>query len=281
MKLRLLVLAVCLLALLPLGARATDALGKSPHGVAAGCESCHTAGTPVGTPKPIVKNCLACHPSEDHHPIGMQPKEIKVAVGWPLEDGKVTCATCHAEPGCSADRAREAPYLRGGNPAGGIKEFCYRCHESTSASSRSSPHPKEGRPAADGSCSVCHAGVPKPNVAPAEAHLRLEPTKVCLTCHPGEVHTGLSAHLGKTLPRPIDPAVAIEFPLAPGGVIACWTCHDVHNSASTAPPARRRLGDALAAAVRGTTPEPLHTTALLALPADDGSLCRACHGNGP
>lgn len=260
------------------GAVPVKALGTTPHSVPDACSACHEPGTPAGPTKPIVTNCLSCHPTEDHHPVNVAPGEIKVAAGWPLENGKMTCATCHDEH--PDDQASTDRMLRGGHPAT-VKEFCYRCHESTVNTTRQSPHPTDGKPAADGSCSACHSGRPAAGATLAESRLRLEPTRVCVVCHEGEVHTGTKAHLGKQLERPIDPKVAAEFPLTADGTIACWTCHDVHNSAVNPPPAPRRLADALAKAVRGGKVDAPLTTSLLALPVSDGSLCRACHGNGP
>lgn len=272
-------LALLLVLLVPT-ARAVElkALGTNPHAVADACSACHDPGTPAGPARPVVANCLTCHPTEDHHPVSVPPGDIKVAEGWPLENGKMTCSTCHDEH--PPDEQRTHRQLRGGHPAT-VKEFCYRCHESSTATNRQSPHPDDGNPAADGSCSACHSGRPEAGVSPAESRLRLEPTRVCLVCHEGEVHTGTKAHLGKQLLHPLDPAIAREFPLTAEGTIACWTCHDVHNSATNAPRAPRRLADALAKMVRGGHVDAPRTTSLLALPGADGSLCRACHGDGP
>ena len=56
------------------------------------------------------------------------------------------------------------------------------------------------------------------------------------------------------------------LPLLADGTIACFTCHDVHGAA--APAARgKRAHDG--------------PDSMLALPAADGKLCRACHGRGP
>lgn len=272
---------------MPSPGRATSRLGESPHNQPGACAACHdpSAGPAPGAVRPIEANCRECHPDADMHPVGMRPKEIRVHEGWPLEDGVVTCATCHAEPSCDAKRERGAPFLREGTPERKM-DFCYRCHDRM-VLERSNPHTIPVEPATtNDQCAACHAGQPTKGAAPAEARLRLAPAEACATCHPGPVHTGAAEHLAGVQTAELATGTAPLLPLLDGGKIACWTCHDVHTAEK--PVVRRsrsRLGDRLTATVApaaGEGPEASETdNPMLALPAADGSLCRACHGTGP
>jgi hypothetical protein len=255
----------------PLG-RATERLGESPHGEPAKCLTCHAPGEgeAPGAPLPALATCRSCHPDADMHPVGMKPERVAVHEGWPLEDGVVTCATCHAEPGCDPTRSDVRPWLRGGTPERHA-DFCGRCHE-LQAMRRESPHLALGAPETTAAgCPACHTSLPRTGATVAEAELREPAARSCDTCHPGPAHAGAAEHLGRTQLGPM----ATELPLGPGKTIGCWTCHDVHRA-----PQPRPVTSALAASL-ARTPHPDGPEALLALPAADGSLCRACHGTGP
>lgn len=249
--------------------RASQRLGTSPHGAPDGCPACHEASEGgVGGPRPAVATCRGCHPDAEMHVVGVRPESVRVPDGWPLEDGVVTCATCHAEPGCDAGRPPERPWLRGGTPDRRA-DFCYRCHASE-AYQRTSPHlPADPGPGVQAGCPACHTGRPADGASVADSALRLPPEEACATCHPGPTHVGAAEHVGKTQSAPT------ALPLAPGGTIGCWSCHDVH-----APPGPPPRPGALATTLAGA-PRPDGREALLALPAVDGTLCRSCHGAGP
>lgn len=262
--------------------QATQRLGVSPHQKADGCPACHdvTQGPAPGAVKPIEATCRGCHPDADMHPTLMKPKDVKVPDSFPLENGAVSCATCHAEPSCDASRPTVAPYLRGGNPDRKA-DFCYRCHEPLSKT-RKSPHEPAEVAKTDGSCAACHNAIPKAGAAPQDAALRLKPELACTTCHPGTIHAGVSEHLGARLDHELTGSAAADLPLGRNLTVQCWTCHNVHKAGEPAPKALTGL----AARIQGTERPPSTATdpkhdPMLALPVDDGSLCRACHGDGP
>lgn len=260
------------LALVPI-ASASERLGDSPHGRDDACAACHGVAPDGsrGGARPSVETCRGCHPDADMHPVGVVPRDVAVPAAFPLEGGAVTCATCHAEPACDDARSDERPWLRGGTPDRKA-DFCFRCHESD-ALRRASPHPQAGAPGpAPTSCPACHVRRPVDGAAVEASALRLTPQDACATCHPGPVHAGTEAHLGHHQPVPPSPAL----PLAADGAVGCWSCHDVHAAPSAAP-----ARSPLAAALSGLPREADGAEALLALPATDGSLCRACHGTGP
>ena len=138
-------------------------------------------------------------------------------------------------------------------------------------------------------CSACHSGLPEPGASPSESRLRFPTEEACVTCHAGSVHAGVAEHVGETM----DPTAAPGLAWMEGGRIACWTCHEVHEpgSAHDTPGDRSAAFRALALREDWTelaadgvtwpgTSEPQHPP-LLALSADEGDLCRACHGEGP
>ncbi|MFZ5480895.1 MAG: hypothetical protein ACOZNI_29310 [Myxococcota bacterium] len=280
LPLLLLVLVGLALALVPTSGRATESRGESPHARKDACTACHLPGdaATIGAPKPIVDTCTSCHPDADMHPVGIKPRDVKVDGRWPLENGLVTCATCHAEPACDRTREDRAPFLRGGIPDRKM-EFCYRCHQSTKLERTDPHHPTAAAEGAkDPTCAACHRAVPKDGAAPAASRLRVPAEESCETCHPGPVHTGVAEHVGQVQ----EEAPGDGLPLTKDGKIACWTCHEVHGRGAKAPAVAPRTSRIVAAmGVRpAKAPDPEHPS-LLALDAEDGSLCRACHGEGP
>lgn len=270
---------------------------SNPHGDPTACNACHAPGaspTEPGPALPIVATCRGCHPTADMHPVGMAPHNVKVPDSYPLEDGKVTCATCHAEPAHGGDAAKlSAPWHRGG-PYTQVTRFCYSCHES-SAYTRASPHhPDKPRDPNDPTCAACHTGTPSEGASFADAHLRAGEDVCTGTCHKTSPHAGISEHMGKE----VDADRAATLPASVvllDGRVACYSCHDVHDSAAETPEKGRRelVGSLHGLAMDGDwkdlagadlswpgNTDPAHPP-MLALPINDGSLCRACHGDGP
>ncbi len=257
----------------------------SPHGRADACSACHDPGvdSAVGAPRPSLVNCRTCHPDADMHPVGMKPDQVPVAEGWPLEDGAMVCATCHDEAACDSPVATNpAPWLRGGTPAR-ITDFCFRCHEADGYR-RADPHHPEGE-GPDGSCSACHTVTPPDQASPEASRLRSAPGELCGQCHEGQIHRGVSTHLGVVLPEAMTATLGGRLPLPADGQVQCWTCHDVHEHGASPPQgkANRRTAALRAIAREGrpeTSPADPEHPPLLALPADGDELCRACHGEG-
>lgn len=264
----------------------------NPHGAAEACASCHvsTDGA-VGAAKEVAASCYSCHPEETHHPMEMVPTEFHPPAGWPLEQGKVVCTTCHVEPAHAGLSDAPSPYFRGG-PYAVMTDFCFSCHSKSAVVSRTDPHRAASPYAAgDPTCGACHDAVPERGAAPGMAHLRLEPSRACATCHPAVPHLGVDEHVGKQVPAKVIAGLPPEMPLD-GSAIACWTCHDVHAGHAPGAVGRSDFAKALHAAAIAepwaeVPADAIYPGALtdrlpmLARPLEKGALCSACHGEGP
>jgi hypothetical protein len=272
---------------------------RNPHDRPDDCGACHEPGdTPSapGAPRPSLESCVECHPDQerDMHAVDMAPEKTRMPAGWPFDGGVVTCATCHAEPSCETTRSRQKPWLRGG-PYADPLDACWACHDTGDYERTDPHHPTTVRDAADGSCAACHTAVPEEGAVVADSSLRATPDQLCALCHDGPPHLGAESHMGA---KHEGPPPEHGLPLGPGGSVACWTCHEVHGDGlneRAKPPKNRRLARAIideilgeewaglvpdGAVWPGTTNNEEHPP-LLALPAADGRLCEACHGDGP
>ncbi len=282
---------------------ADTASPDNPHGDPDACTACHAPAAPgeyAGAVLPIVATCRSCHPTADMHPVGVAPDEVPVPERFPLENGLVTCATCHVEPAHGGDAMIPPPYHRGG-PYKDVRQLCYSCHERSTYTRTDPHHPDTPRSNDDSTCAACHSGVPETGASPADARLRFPTSESCKTCHDGSLHQGVGDHVGKTLPADALAGLSPLVPVDPDGTVQCWSCHDVHGHLEgQAPDIQKRwtgarpLADELRAdALAGpwkdqvagdvTWPglvQPEHPP-LLAMPIVDGTLCQACHGDGP
>jgi len=218
----------------------------NPHGDRMLCFECHPGGVREGRPVAVAGEgrdalCTGCHTApgvrQAPHPVGMRASEATWRMeylGFPLEDGKLTCVTCHDEVSHRASDPANPRFLRGG-PYPDREKFCARCHlDSTEA--QNNPHRQlDGfgriRPA---SCRFCHAGAGTGGVpGPGASDLVADETSVCASCHRVVPHPGVD-HL-RPLPGPME-ARRVEYerrhqvrlPLGEGGVIRCSTCHNPH-----------------------------------------------------
>jgi predicted CXXCH cytochrome family protein len=130
------------------------------------------------------QDCAACHVVDQtfSHPTGMAAS-FKVPAAFPLDDGKVTCTTCHLDTFADHTRelARKNRMLRAPEITG--TAWCAQCHSSFETS-RLSEHPIAVRRA--------HTpGAFKPNAltgnATNVAAAYAETSRSCLGCHDGTV----------------------------------------------------------------------------------------------
>lgn len=268
----------------------------NPHGRADGCASCHSPGSDgaPGAPMPTIENCRGCHPDADMHPVGMPSIKAPIPAGWATEGDDMVCSTCHAEPACDPERPQAPPFLRGG-PYSDPEAICWRCHIQQEHGRTDPHHPQSHRFEGDQTCVSCHSGLPEAGAPPERSRLRLQGADVCSTCHELPQHLGVESHLGKKLGEyrtALDETTwGALMAFDEGGVIQCWTCHEVHGDGDLLPPpqgATRGEGlptpDALWRDETSPTRRREETRdhpPLLATAVAGGNLCRACHGNGP
>ncbi|MBI5207609.1 MAG: hypothetical protein HY934_07440 [Candidatus Firestonebacteria bacterium] len=204
----------------------------NPHFSKSHCTSCHLSNPTDKDDKETIKRnfkykgnfialCNSCHGSSSNiHPVDVTPPPtMKVPADLPLNDGKVTCITCH-DAGFSN---RGVKYLiRGGDVMTEITDLCFRCHNREDFKKRN-PHLKIKE---ERKCMFCHI------IPPTEGEDTAETVKIkgsirllCIRCHSDRSHPGNFKHW-------IRPSVVVpkNYPLD-DGVITCSTCHDPHMGA--------------------------------------------------
>jgi predicted CXXCH cytochrome family protein len=189
---------------------------QSAHAAEGLCWSCHTAdalhfkrgestGDPIaGGPSPsepalskaegrlrmTEESCVSCH--------GEVGAQTRMHYRHPLENGQVTCTSCHDIHG----RTPNAQQLV-------ADATCLTCHEE-----QSGPF-LFAHGAMENGCSTCHA----PHGSAHRGQLRTAGNGACLSCH---VQTNF----------PTVGAASHDFRLSGGG--RCWDCHsEVHGSNTT------------------------------------------------
>lgn len=275
-----------------------------PHGDPDACTACHAPAVGdegAGALLAITQTCRGCHPTADMHPVQVAPDRVAVPQQFPLDDGLLSCASCHVEPAHTPEVEVPRPYHRGG-PYPDVRQLCYSCHERSEYTRTDPHHPDNVQDRDDPTCAACHSGPPEEGAAPADANLRFPTSESCKTCHEGEVHQGVSSHVGKKLGPDALATLPSTVPLGEDATVQCFSCHDVHGVVpgqearvahrwtSQRPLAEELRASAIAkewadlvpaeAIWPGTVVTPGHPP-LLTLPIADGTLCRACHGDGP
>ena len=96
-------------------------IGVAAFAVEKTCEFCHSdhKGSAALLKKNINELCSGCHQkriSAGEHKVGVKPS--KTGTGLPLQDGKMTCVSCH-------DPHSKAP----GMPRMATRKLCNHCHE--------------------------------------------------------------------------------------------------------------------------------------------------------
>lgn len=259
----------------------------NPH-VAMGCESCHgaarvvkdTAGKVPFANGGIKEACYGCHDSSSNiHPVGQTPS-MKVPEGLPLDNGHVSCGTCH-----DMHMARTKNYLLRGFNEGRYTtrpDLCMDCHGASFM--KKNPHVNQkGR----GLCVFCHQTEPSKMDTAKTVRFRFGILKTCNFCHnvaeknhPVNVDKNISPP--GYLPRDVD------------GSVTCATCHDPHGTADTLHLLRRDYIVTLESArgynphknnclgchedtpARGTPMEAVYRG--LRYKGNVGLLCNSCHG---
>ncbi len=219
----------------------------NPHGSRMLCFACHTGRIKEGqeirltTGRDNIKLCNACHTKpgvkKSPHIVDATSSEGTWRMdylGYPLNQGKLVCSTCHDEVSHGKRDPANPKFLRGG-PYADPDKFCYRCHLEDK-DVYNNPHRQVdgfGRIRAE-SCLFCHRNNPDAGKdVPANREMVAEDRVVCSNCHQLRAHPGVD-HLillkGEKAARKeeYERRQQIRLPLAGDGKITCSTCHNPH-----------------------------------------------------
>lgn len=307
----LLVLAVILCASITVAqdSKVKDSV-VNPHGDSARCDSCHISADENGHALRFDGNvpqlCQSCHDGHlakrEVHPVNIVPSEKimhRIPSGFPLEDGMLTCSTCHdvtwrcsTEP--SSVVASGSQFLRGGQVANAMT-FCFHCHAQKDYISFNPHEQLKAKEPQTETCLWCHASAPDLSFRfgqEASYSLRGTSGQVCRNCHRvSETHPTGGSHMEAIpnlemtwrmsayemqstmrlpFPQLLKYARATErtprsMPLSENGRITCHTCHNPHEKGLL--PARNP---------RSTGAEPKHATNHR-LRVHQDNICVACH----
>jgi hypothetical protein len=210
------------------------------------CSDCHEPIPQEGGPKFLkfsgdFNQLCKCHaPANYVHPVDIAPSRLlkaKIPAALPLQQGKITCLTCHDIYWQCRQRRVDKNSLRG-RPFPRRSDFCYQCHDKASYKMLDI-HTQLN---ADGklmveTCLYCHTAKPDENRA------RYEDVKfigdlemMCQRCHAIQGnHAGNFNHLvkpsAKALARmqTMEKKFGIVLPLDKNGQLTCITCHNPHD----------------------------------------------------
>ena len=215
-----------------------------------------------------------CHvetPDNYIHPVGIVPsqeKKIKIPAELPLQEGKITCLTCHDIYWQCQKRRVDKNSLRG-SPFPKRSDFCYKCHDDSSYMMLD-PHSQLnawGKIIVE-KCLYCHTEKPDETRAHyQEVQFIGDLEVICQRCHVirGN-HAGNVNHMVKPSPKMLTRMQTMEqefgiiLPLDENGRLTCITCHNPHDKGviQTESPAAKGAGSKY----RHRLP---------------GSLCAECH----
>jgi hypothetical protein len=282
---------------------------KNPHGDPGLCSSCHTSAV-VGRGAlrfggNVSRLCQSCHDgrlaAREVHPVDVEPSATiaqKIPSDIPLEEGKLTCLSCHdVSKDCTAGQPATAVnrYLLRGARVSHPMEFCFRCHVKENYRTFNAHDQLEaGKPKTD-ACIWCHVGVPDVDSHPKEGAsyaLRSKSFGVCSNCHTVEKdHPTGNSHM-YAVPTTemmwhmsayeMQPRMNLPFkqlleyvratnraprsiPLDENGCITCYSCHNPHEKGLFPNWNPRSVGAEPGQAVNHR------------LRAHEGIACRACH----
>ncbi len=227
----------------------------NPHWSGTLCNVCHLEDQPVKTKaelkyeNDIIQLCNSCHESgeagSEIHPVEVILKEemrTNFPHDWPLQDGKLTCTTCHdvimqmkADP---AKQHTNSVFLRGA-PYETLSTFCFVCHIESDYR-QATPHKQidaQGN-IIENSCRFCHGSVPDAQSVKSKEDVTFkgELRLYCINCHAEKksAHPARADHLVALNDTMLESLAAqskelgVELPLD-GSNIFCGTCHNPHE----------------------------------------------------
>lgn len=219
----------------------------NPHGDRTLCYTCHPGRIREGGEirlaggRDVNRLCNGCHLQEG---IRKAPHVVDVTsseetwrmdyLGYPLNQGKLICTTCHEEVSHGKPDPANPRFLRGG-PYGNPERFCYRCHLED-RNRINNPHYQVdgfGRIRED-SCRFCHRYIPDPkNPKDRDLEMVADEATICTNCHQMRPHPDVDHLL--VLPKGMmdrkteyENRHKVTIPLSGSGTITCSTCHNPH-----------------------------------------------------
>lgn len=214
------------------------------------CSECHEQ-TPVEGGEKYLKSggdykyLCRCHTTPHTSPIHSvdvvpsPEKAKKIPPDFPLDNGKLTCGTCHDIYRQCQKRLFEKNSLRGA-PYTKRTDFCYKCHVETRYQ-RLNPHDQinDAGEVIIQKCLFCH------KEKPDAAHATFKDVKLignievlCQRCHMiAGNHSGNYDHLGIVpsaerlkVMKGMEEKFNIILPLDENGEMTCITCHNPHDT---------------------------------------------------
>ncbi len=214
------------------------------------CSECHETTPVKGSGQPWLKfeadygrlcRCHAEAPAEYIHPFDIAPspeKKKRMPADFPLQEGRLTCNTCHNVFLQCEKRLFDRNSLRGA-PYPRRTDFCYKCHAEQNYQ-KLDPHHQidENGEIIIQNCLICH------EEKPDEKHATFKDVKfignietMCRRCHRiAGNHSGNADHMG-IKPSPdgmkriqhMEEKYQVRLPLDEKGEMTCITCHNPHQ----------------------------------------------------
>ena len=189
----------------------------------------------------LLCRCHILSPEIYIHPVNLTPtveKRKRIPPDFPLENGKLTCLTCHDIYRQCQKRLFERNSLRGA-PYPRRMSFCYNCHIKKNYEPND-PHLQlnDNEEIIIGTCLICH------KEKPDEKHATFKDVTfigdiemICRRCHHiAGNHSGNHDHM-KNIPsadglkriKLVEAKFHTRLPLNENGKMTCITCHNPHE----------------------------------------------------
>ncbi len=216
------------------------------------CDECHEKTPSIGGDTNLKHNgdfskLCRCHgysPGTYIHPVDIVPskeKTSKIPKAFPLQNGKISCTTCHDIYLQCQNRPKykilNKRFLRGA-PYASRTTLCFNCHDERKFTMLD-PHnqlTKEGEIVIE-KCLYCHVEKPdEQNATFKQVKLIGKLEVLCFRCHfkQSKFHPINANHLRKPTPgilammKESEKKYGIILPLD-NGIVTCPTCHNPHE----------------------------------------------------